>query len=373
MYNCDNEKSTTVCCSHMCNGCMACVDLCSHNAITIEDAVEYFDAKINLGNCVNCGACRIVCPNNNIPQMKKPYKWHQGWAKETKVRENSSSGGVASEISKKFIEKGGYVCSCLFENGEFVFRIINSYEDILPFAGSKYVKSNPNGVYSKIKRLLRKNKVLFIGLPCQVAGLKNYVGETKNLFTIDLICHGTPSPKVLERFLLDNDIKIRELRDIKFRVKHDFGLSENFKKLSKTGDCDFYMKAFLEGISYTKNCYACKFARLERCSDITIGDSWGSKLSSEQQQKGLSLILCQTYKGEELLDMSNIELNEVDLDAAVASNHQLEKPTMASSKTTFLLRSIRNGWNFNLIFLLVMPKYGFKQLIKGIIKRGGGK
>ena len=363
----------TVCASHMCNGCMACVNVCSKKAIKVKDYMEYFDAEINSNICINCGACERVCPNNSLPIMVKPYKWYQGWAINPQIRLSSSSGGVGTEIAKKFAERGGYVCACLFKEGEFIFQLTKKVEEVSLFAGSKYVKSNPKTIFKEIKEKLKENKVLFIGLPCQVAGLTKYVGNTENLFTIDLICHGTPSHKVLEKFLSDNNITIKMLSDIKFRVKHDFGLIGDYNKISKTGDCDFYTKAFLSGISYTENCYSCGFAKLERCSDLTIGDSWGSELSIEQQKNGLSLILCQTQKGEELLGISDFELKEVDLNTAVNSNHQLKKPSQKTKRASIFLRGINKGINFNLMFLLIEPNYGLRQVVKSVIHRGGNK
>ena len=86
------------------------------------------------------------------------------------------------------------------------------------FAGSKYVKSNPKNIYSKIhERLKQGDRVLFIGLPCQVAALNNYIKDKKNLYTVDLICHGSPSPIILEKYLAENYVDIRKIKDLNFR------------------------------------------------------------------------------------------------------------------------------------------------------------
>ena len=189
---------------------MACVESCSKSAIQIEDTFDSYNAVINESICINCGLCHKTCPNNRPVIKHKPIEWHEGWACDD-IRRDASSGGVASAIMKSFIEHGGYVASCLFENGRFSFDVTNSVERTNRFAGSKYVKSNPLGVYKKIKLLLSDNeKVLFLGLPCQVAGLKNYLNlkNDDNLYTIDLICHGSPSPKILNLFLKEKKIII---------------------------------------------------------------------------------------------------------------------------------------------------------------------
>ena len=165
----------TVCKQNQCTGCMACVESCTRNAIRIEDAIDFYNAVINREVCINCGLCHRTCPNNKPAIKHEPIEWCEGWASDD-IRENSSSGGVASAVIKNFIEQGGYAASCLFEKGCFSFEITNNMKETQKFSGSKYVKSNPLGVYKKIKLLLSQNeKVLFLGLPCQVAGLKNYL------------------------------------------------------------------------------------------------------------------------------------------------------------------------------------------------------
>lgn len=195
----------TVCDANKCNGCMACLAVCPRKCITIRDDIYNYNAVIDQTACINCNACERVCPNLSVQQKVKPYKWEQGWS-YSDARRNAASGGIASEIIRAFISSGGYVASCLFRNGEFVFDITNDLDTAKCFAGSKYVKSNPEGIYERIKDRLKSHKVLFIGLPCQVAALKNYIKAQDNLYTIDLICHGTPSPRVLSYYLKEHGI-----------------------------------------------------------------------------------------------------------------------------------------------------------------------
>ena len=193
----------TVCEMDQCAGCMACIDICQKNAIKIVDSLKSYNAVIDESKCINCHACHQVCQNNILPECKKPVQWKQGWAENKKIREKCSSGGLATAIASSFIEHGGIVWGCVFRNGEFKFESAEKTCELEKFVGSKYVKSNPAGVYKSIKNLLKTGKKnLFIGLPCQVAALKRYVGKNleDKLYTIDLICHGTPSPHVLEIF-----------------------------------------------------------------------------------------------------------------------------------------------------------------------------
>ena len=163
---------TTVCQFNKCTGCRACIDICPKNAITIKDSLDAYNAEIDETKCINCNLCHNICQNNNMVDLVNPIKWYQGWAENEEVRAGGSSGGAASALMLAFVESGGYVCSCTFKDGQFVFDITNTKDDVSKFKGSKYVKSNPQGAYKKVKELLKSGeKVLFIVLPCQVAAV----------------------------------------------------------------------------------------------------------------------------------------------------------------------------------------------------------
>lgn len=365
----------TVCEINKCNGCMACASICPKKCITIKDEIDSFNAEIEEKECINCKKCEKVCPNINTLQKKKPIKWKQGWADST-IRKNSSSGGAASAIIYSFIQSGGYVAACLFQNGIFGFEITNDLEIAKRFAGSKYVKSNPTGIYEKVKEKLKTHKVLFIGLPCQVAAIKNYV-KNDNLYTVDIICHGTPSVKLLNQFLLENGYDLKFIKDIQFRTKNDFGLSTDGKRIYMSRVIDDYLCAFLSSIDYTENCYTCHFSSLDRISDVTLGDSWGTEYRIEEK-RGVSLLLIQSEKGMELIADSGLELKNVDLDNAIKNNEQLSQPSALKSEREKFLALIRKGKSFKTATLICLPKMVIKQKIKMILislhllKNGGG-
>lgn len=355
----------TVCNLDDCAGCMACVDICPKNAIKIEDSLREYNAVIDENRCIQCNVCHCICPQNNPPIAQKPLYWKEGWAKNKNIRVSSSSGGVAVAIELAFIKQGGCVCSCLFSDGKFTFSFADKEEDVRKFSGSKYVKSSPQGIYKEILKRLKVGKnVLFVGLPCQVAGLKNYVGMKENLYTIDLICHGSPSPKVLEMFLADYKCKLKDLQDLSFRKKMNFRLEENSKEFTVPTVMDFYTRTFLKGTSYTNNCYQCKFAKLERVSDITLGDSWGSQLLEKIQREGVSLLLCQSEKGWKLLNEAELDLFEVDLEGAIKCNHQLESPSARPAERDLFFDEIEVGNSFKRAFRKCYQKEYIKANIK---------
>lgn len=360
----------TVCTLNTCNGCRACSDKCNYEAIHISDEYSWMNAYIDPSRCINCNQCINVCPNNHPVEMKKPIIWKQGWACSEDIREKASSGGIASAIIESFILNGGYVCTCKYENGSFIFCCTNNLDEIGGYAGSKYVKSNAKGAYRIVEQKLKEGqKVLFIGLPCQSAALLRYIPLKYHnlLYRIDLICHGTPSPELLESFIKKEKIDIGIVRDVSFRQKDKFVISIKQKEgKEKSIPNDIYMHAFLDGIDYTLNCYKCTYAQTRRCSDITLGDSWGTELKNEAP-KGVSLVLCQTEKGKELIRMSDIHLEDVNIDRAIQYNHQLMHPTTINSKTDLFFRTYRKTKSFSCGIFRIEPFFYIKQRIKAII------
>ena len=364
----------TVCELNMCNGCMACVEKCHRNAITIKDDLKYYNALVDTKKCVDCGLCTKVCPRENDNDMSKPKWWYQGWA-DSEIREHASSGGAASAIIRAFIKNGGYVASCLFDSGKFVFEVTNEMAVARKFAGSKYVKSNPEKIYGKIQSLLKANqKVLFIGLPCQVAAVNQFIKDKTNLVTADLICHGTPSPYLLKKCLQEYGHDINTLTDINFRIKSLYELNRDGKPIAAFHTMDNYLIAFLHSYDYTENCYSCKFATLDRVSDITLGDSWGTELSGEVKN-GVSLILCQSENGKELIESAGLNLLDVDINNAISHNEQLNKPSKCSKSRDQFFENYNRYNNFGKALVKTAPGIVAKEKVKSIVKyivRGGG-
>lgn len=373
----------TVCDRGKCVGCMACVEKCPKSAIAIYDSLTAYDAVIDENACINCGICYRVCQINNPLNLKETRTWLQGWINNQNLRERSSSGGAATALLRQFVTQGGIVCSCKFENGKFDFGFVDNIEHLEVFAGSKYVKSNPLGVYKSIHGYLKAGKdVLFLGLPCQVAAVKNYIGSSydSQLMLVEVICHGTPSPNVLESFLADHDLSLRKLNSIQFRCKDNFHISSNTENLipiSSKGIQDLYSYAFLNSTTYTDNCYSCVYAQEKRVADISLGDSWGSELSAEEKKKGISLILCQTEKGERLVRAADLHLEPVDRERSIKANRQLKVPSKAPAERAAFFKTLKEKSSFEKAILKAYPKKYVKYKLKELLIRfnlwGGGK
>lgn len=362
-----NER--VVCDSSVCNGCFACEAVCPRNAVSIRVGVQRFFAEVDVNRCIDCGRCISVCSNHICQEFKQPIAWYQGWAENT-VRSQSSSGGFATKLSEAFLKAGGQICSCTYADGAFTFRIHDGAETLRESQGSKYVKSNPRSAYKEVKELLQQGKkVLYIALPCQVAAMKAVVGARyeEKLYTADLICHGSPSPKVLEMFLMEQNIRLRDVKTISFRNKTNFGIQADGRELG-AGVPDKYTTAFMEGLCFTENCYACRYARLERVSDITLGDSWGSEMETESKQ-GISLLLCMTRKGLELAESIQTLLKPVDLEKATASNQQLIHPSKKPKAYQRFFDMLVAGRPFSHVVRCCALMTCARQDIKGILIR----
>lgn len=357
----------TVCPLDQCTGCKACCEICPKKSISISDSIKSYNAVINEDSCIKCNLCHNVCPINNPPHFARPKKWYQGWTNNAELRASCSSGGFASSLATEFISNGGVVCSCCFFNGEFSFKIAKAVEQVRIFKGSKYVKSDPQVAYSLISDSLKKgSKVLFIGLPCQVAGLKKVIKDD-NFYTIDLICHGTPSPEILRNFLNEHNVSVTQIEEISFRENNNYHLSVNQCRIEPEGITDDYTYAFLKALDFTENCYHCIYAKLERCSDITLGDSWGTDISTDEQGKGISLLLCNTERGEELLKLIKSFLYPVSLEKAVQFNRQLRMPSKKPQERKRFLAYYFKTRSFKKAIKMCSPKFYYKQRIKKIL------
>ena len=213
-----------ICRKEDCTGCWACVNSCLHNAISMrEEKLGHLYPLVNSDKCINCGLCIKICPANNSKTLCNPKTAYAGWDKNELEYKSSTSGGAASAFARYIIKNGGivYGCACL-ENVDIRHIRIDKEDDLYKLKGSKYVQSNIYDSYRSVKNDLCDNReVLFIGTPCQIAGLKSYLRkEYEKLYLVDLICHGVPSQKLFNYYLeyLSNKFKSKVI-DIKFRNK----------------------------------------------------------------------------------------------------------------------------------------------------------
>lgn len=297
-----------------CNGCHACYNTCNIGAIKMQaDDEGFLHPVIDNEKCINCGRCEKACPIIN-PPANNPYEESYGaYAKDETIHKTSSSGGVFAVLAKETLKNGGFVCGAAYTPDRMVKHIIIDKEDDLHLLqGSKYVQSAIGDIYSKIKDLLIENKkVLFSGTPCQVAGLVSYLGKDyDNLITLDLICHGVPSPWTWQLHLNEisggkavNDSTFRNKTQGIHNVTLDYYLSDGTVYQEKYEESP-YIKAFSQNLSVRPSCFECKFKGYKRCSDITIGDYWSAVEYNPKlvQDNGVSAIILHSEKSKPLFE-----------------------------------------------------------------------
>lgn len=292
--------------------------------------------KIDQNACIDCGLCRKVCPVNHPIEKKSPITVFAGWHKDIEEYFSSSSGGAAAALSKEIIRKGGVVYGCASLPGIKVRHVRVSTDNELPLLkGSKYVQSNVDDSYKLVLSDLRKGLlVLFIGTPCQVAGLKGFLRKDyDNLYTVDLICHGTPSLDYLKihvkKVSKGKGVKVqfRKGNDMGLRVFDEEGNQIYYSNVWRNRYKDTYYNTFIDGYTYRDSCYQCSYASPERCSDITIGDYWGIGEDFVYDSiNGCSCMFPITRKGITLLRSCNLILHERRVEEAVEGNEQLRHP-----------------------------------------------
>lgn len=320
-----------------CAGCYSCQSVCPKKCISLTcDNRGYRYPIIDKDACVNCHLCEKVCPLRHDREENGECKAYAAFCKDEADRVESSSGGIFSLISRAVIQNGGCTVGAVYTDSFQVKHVVVT-DDISKLRGSKYLQSEVDFIYMEVKELLKADeRVLFSGTPCQVAGLKSYLQiEYENLITVDVACHGVPSAVIWNKYLdyLTKKYKSK-IASINLRDKSTgwkgYSVSvafQNGKKYTKLAEDDPFMKLYRSNLCLRPSCYNCKFRGLNRVSDITLADFWGADriIPEMDDDKGLSLVLTHSQKGEEIIRtlQSNACIKKLDVACAVSGNPAL--------------------------------------------------
>ena len=326
-----------------CTGCGVCLNACPKACITMQSDEEGFLVPhIDSARCCGCGKCKSACDRIDALSLHaRPDEAIAFWAKEKRIRCRSSSGGFFSTLAESILDAGGVVNGVLFDNKMHLRHVlIERKSDLGSICGSKYVQSDVAKVYIDIKQALEDGRrVLFTSTPCQVAGLRAFLGkEYERLVTCDFICHGVPSPEYFEKYIADGKIESgrNDVVDYRFRNLEGWGwdaalIFSDASKISHDAYTDLFMSPFLAGLNYRESCYSCRYARPERCADITMGDFWSIKdyvVCSWMFERGCSLVLLNSKKGRRWFESIKPKCNFKTLPLYTTySNEQLWKPS----------------------------------------------
>lgn len=248
-------------------------------------------------------------------------------SRQKNIRLRSTSGGTFSEIARSFIRTGGSVCAAGYdEQGKVVHKLINTISEIDELCESKYVQSNLNNCFAEVESCLSSSrKVLFVGTPCQVAGVKAYLrNKDEKLYTIDLVCYGVPSPMIYIEWRAEIErVYKKKIAYVHFRDKSFGYAAPNVKIVFKDGSSaeqtfliKSYMKTFMSGLNVRPSCSECAFKGIDRCSDLTFGDCWhiGVFQKAMDDNLGTTSVYVHSPKGSMLLDMIKNQVNISQID-----------------------------------------------------------
>lgn len=316
-----------ICPKEKCTGCYACVNACAHHCISMQEDIDgAVRPVIDESNCIDCKKCVLVCPNNSDMTYHYPIKCFASWITDRKKRSICASGGIGTIMAEYVLGQGGVLFGSRYDKClNPIMTYTEKLEELEYFKGSRYVQSLVGDTtYKQAKAFLRADRlVLFVGTPCQIAGLKTYLRrEYSNLITVDLICHGTCPPKYLkdEVGYLSTKYHLSNVSDIRFRGNdgNNYRLTlwdkdrrklfprDNYReKLLRLQEAQqYYMQGFLLGVSLRENCYSCNYARPERISDITIGDfiGLGSESPFMENEHNVSSVLINTENGQNFFE-----------------------------------------------------------------------
>ncbi len=345
-----------------CYGCFACANACPKQCIELKQNEEgFFMPEVDRTVCIDCGLCDKTCiigktSEDFVIHKNKPDCYY-GYLKDNALRKRSASGGLAYALSAECIKNGGVVFGVVGKWFENVHHIMaETLEQLNEICGSKYIQSFVGNAYTEAENELKKGKqVLFTGTPCQIAGLYAYLGKDyENLFTADLICHGVPSQKVLKAEIAEIESKKGKIKWIGRSGKYQFSPSQyiidyengNEECIGENGM--FFRKAFVANLIQRKSCGNCKFSRLPRIGDISMGDvfiGFGNKPLKvmDPNNIGVSSLIVNSRKGEMMLKNVNGSFfcGRMTLERTKISHNTLATGIEESSRRTEYFKNLR--------------------------------
>lgn len=347
-----------------CCGCEACVQACPKHCISfVEDVEGFLYPAVDKVSCIGCGLCEKVCPILNQAKERTPLNVYAAKNQNEQELLKSSSGGIFILLAKAVVLSGGVVFGAKYDEK---WNVIHAYAEtegaIKDFMGSKYVQSRIGNTYKKAKVFLEEGRpVLFSGTSCQIVALKRFLRrEYDNLLTVDVVCHGVPSPKVWRSYLEHINPQHKTITYVNMRDKsrgwsrYSYVFKSNENSLYDDYAANsIYLKGFINNLFLRPSCFTCPAKKGKVNSDITLGDCWGYEYMCKEMfdDKGLSTIVCHTTKGEKSLMELKINLKEIDYGLFAKAN-----PSYSSSskynKYCFMFWELFPKWGINAVSIV---------------------
>lgn len=377
-----------LCAEEICTGCLACVNACNFGAIRItQDDEGFVHPKIDNQICVSCGKCVRICPQLNELKYNVDEKLvYACWLRNNKTRKSSTSGGAFSALAETVLSQRGVVFGAGFDkNMKVVHQQISSVKELWKLRGSKYVQSDMGASYIQVSEQLKNNKtVLFSGTACQIDGLYSFLGHkyAGQLITIDLVCHGVPSPKIFRDYLdYMEHCYGSKTKHVYFRNKEPgwfvFGMKIEFQdgQIYKASTYDDpYIRGFLREYFLRPSCHNCRYAGTQRVADITLADFWGyqdSCRADRDDDKGISMVMLNSQNGLQLFNTakSKLEYFSRPVSEAVAGNPALSSCFPPSAKRAAFWEDYRELDFKDIVDKYLYPEPEEKQVVRSLKAR----
>lgn len=356
---------------HDCCGCSACAQKCPKSCITMRDDAEGFAyPEVDTARCIDCGLCEKVCPLLGRLEERSPLAMLAAKNRNTAERTGSSSGGIFIALAKAVINSGGVVFGAVFDNEwQVMHTYTESPDGLKPMMGSKYVQSRIGDTYSKAAAFLKSGRrVMFVGTPCQIAGLRAYLRkDCDNLLAVEILCHGVPSPGVWKRYL-DEDIRSRnggtEITYVNFRDKSREGWSrynvviKGHRADGSDSEQDLtasvyvanpFMRGFMADVYLRPACHSCRCKHGASGSDLTIADHWSAvrTVPDFADDKGVSIIIVNSEKGRKALDGLDIDTVTTNIEDELKHNGGFSSAAPERIQRSRFFQDLSSGRSFD--------------------------
>ena len=383
-----------------CCGCEACANICPKNCIVMQpDEQGFMRPQLDKAECIDCDLCRKACPILGEKCIGITPKVLACKNRNNDIRSKSSSGGVFTALAENIINNGGVIYGAMLNAQiEVIHQRVDSIEELGALRGSKYAQSHIGNCFARAKDDLRSGRqVLFTGTPCQIAGLRRFLGkEYESLHCIEVVCHGVPSPKIFRHYLNTLEQKTgAKITAFNFRDKSEswqrYSLAANFDngtQIRQRGAENPFQRGFIADLYTRPSCTVCRFKGFTSGADITLGDFWGSGIFGKEynDDRGISLVCINSSKGERLFEHIKGELFDIrtsTLEDATQFNPCIVRSTTMHPKSEKFWRAYESedfealvtrllhipAWKIKLKALPAYAKAAIKKIINVCIRR----
>lgn len=392
-----NVVNKAECCS-----CEACYNICPKNCIEmISDKEGFLYPRVKLDNCTDCGLCEKVCPiKNHVPKSENNnQEAYLLQHKDDDICKQSTAGGAFTGIASYVINNGGIVYGVeISEDYKVRHTSVETIEELQKFRNSKYVQSRIGNIFRQVKKELEIGRIVcFSGTPCQIEGLRHYLGkEYENLVLVDVVCRAVPSPGVWEKYIQYEVESKGEISSIRFRDK-TFGYQYSTMELKAKNGISYrdgieaqpWLRMFFSGMIIRPSCTACKFRSRYRNSDFTIWDCFNVYFLNRKlnEDAGVTRVLLHTRKAQLMFEEinQNYDFEEINPDDVVKGcDEMLNSPKENIKKKSFYedyhkmsMKDLLDKY-YPIIFKVKVRKYvrrflnliGLDKTLKHLLRKG---